>query len=228
MMKAKKNILVVAAHPDDEVLGCGGSLLKFKKEGFKINTIFLSSGVGARKSKNLEKDIAIRKKSAIAANKIIGSKILTFLNYSDNQFDRTPFLHIVKNLEEIIFKIKPSIIFTHSNTDLNIDHEITSRAVVTASRPFTNSFLKTLLSFEIPSSTEFNFSNRENKFKPNFFVDITKTLKFKINALKKYSTEIRKYPHPLSLTHIKNLSKVRGSNIGVKAAEAFELLRHLR
>ena len=95
---------------------------------------------------------------------------------------------------------------------------------MTASRPFTNSFLKTLLSFEIPSSTEFNFSNRENKFKPNFFVDITKTLKFKINALQKYSTEIRKYPHPLSLTHIKNLSKVRGSNIGVKAAEAFELL----
>ena len=229
LISKEKKVLVIAAHPDDEILGCGGTLSKLNKSGYKVNVIFMSDGVSSRNfinSQSLKKQIINRQNSALLANKIIGSKIIKFFDYPDNQFDKIPLLKIIKELERIIFKIKPNIIFTHSNSDLNIDHEIISRAVVTACRPYANFFLRTLLSFEIPSSTDFNFFNKENKFKPNFFVDISKTLKFKINALKKYSSEIRKYPHPLSLNHIKNLSKVRGSNIGVDSAEAFELLIH--
>ena len=226
-MNLGKKILVIAAHPDDEILGCGGSMIKLKKKNNNIYTVFLSNGVSSRDLKNKKKEIIKRKKAAIKCNKFIKSKIINFFDYPDNKFDSVPFLNIVKDLEKIIKKYKPDTIFTHSDADLNIDHRLTLKAVVTACRPYAFEFIKTILSFEIPSSTEANFLKKQKKFQPNYFIDISKTLKKKIKAVKIYKDELRIFPHPRSIRYIKSLSEVRGGSAGVESAEAFEVIRHV-
>ena len=128
-----KKILVVAAHPDDEVLGCGGTLIKLSKKKCKIFTLFFfTDGVSARKNK-ISKKAGERKRNALDSLKIMGVRQSKFLSYPDNGLDSVPLIKIVKEIEKIIKKFKPDTIITHSNVDLNIDHEIVSRAVVTAS-----------------------------------------------------------------------------------------------
>jgi LmbE family N-acetylglucosaminyl deacetylase len=226
-MNLGKKILVVAAHPDDEILGCGGSIIKLQKKNKSIYTVFLSNGVSSRNLKNKNKEILRRKSAAIKCNKYIKSKIIDFFDYPDNKFDTVPFLNIVKDLEKVIEKHKPDCIFTHSDSDLNIDHKITLAAVVTACRPYAYKFIKTILSFEVPSSTESNFLKKHKKFQPNYFIDISNTIKKKIKAIKIYKDELRKFPHPRSIKYIKSLSEVRGGSAGVKSAEAFEVVRHV-
>ena len=225
----KKNILVIAAHPDDEVLGCGGTLSKFSKLGYKINVAFFSDGVAARslKSTKKTKDILQRKKSSYKAAKILGVNKMEFFNLPDNQFDKISLLEIVKLIEKLIKKYSPSTIFTHYDNDLNIDHNIISKAVVTATRPYLNSSVKKLLFFEVPSSTEWNFSSSPKLFSPNYFVNITNDLKTKLKAMKCYAQELRKWPHPRSLEGITNLAKARGSACGLKSAESFIIIREI-
>ena len=173
-MKNKK-ILVVAAHPDDELLGCGGSLIKLSKDKCNIFTLFFTDGVSARE-KNKKREDTQRKKNALKSLKIIGVKQSKFLSYPDNALDKVPLIKITKEIEKVIMKFKPHTIFTHSNVDLNIDHEIISRAVVTATRPKPNFCVKNIFLFETLSSTEWNF-NLKKSFNPNYFIDITKTIK---------------------------------------------------
>ena len=223
-----KNILVVAAHPDDEILGCGATIAKFAKQGSKVNILIVSEGITSRdKFRDIKKRhnqiLKLRKSAKISAKKI-GAKSINFLSFPDNRLDNVPLLEIIKNIESFIFKFKPDTIFTHSSHDLNIDHLITNKATLTACRPIPNSSIKKILTFEILSSTEYN---PNSKFKPNYFVDIDKFLKKKINSLKEYKSEMRGWPHPRSIKSVKNLAEYRGSNIGIKYAEAFELLRHI-
>ena len=222
-----KKILVVAAHPDDEILGCGGSIIKLKKKNRNIKTVILRNVYTSRNLKNKNNEIIKRKNAAIKCNKFIKSKIINFFDYPDNKFDSVPFLNIVKDLEKIIKKYKPETIFTHSDADLNIDHRLTLRAVITACRPYSFKFIKTILSFEVPSSTESNFLKKQKKFQPNYFIDISSTLKKKLKAIKIYKDELRIFPHPRSIKYIKSLSEVRGGTAGVKSAEAFEVIRHV-
>lgn len=223
-------ILVIAAHPDDEILGCGGTIAKHIKNKDKVKTLILGEGITSRQPKrnlNLSKNkLEKLKKISIQANKKIGMKDLVHHDLPDNRFDSLEFLDIVKILEKEIFKFKPNIIYTHSSYDLNIDHKIISKATITASRPQNNKFLKKILLFEIPSSSEWQSSELEN-FKPNYFVDISKTIKKKINALKIYKNEMKKWPHPRSVRAVKMLSNLRGAQIGCNAAEAFYLARQI-
>ena len=223
----KKNILVLAAHPDDEVLGCGGTLYKFSKMGYKINAAFFSDGVSARNLKSINKkgEGLQRKKSSQKAGKILGIKKIEFFNLPDNQFDTVPLLKIAKIVETLIKKYEPTIIFTHYDNDLNIDHRIISKAVITAARPSSKSILKKILMFEVLSSSEWNFSSASKAFSPNFFVNIEKFLKTKVKAMKCYSKELRKWPHPRSIEGVTSLAKVRGSMSGFKAAESFIMVR---
>lgn len=225
----KKKILVVAAHPDDEALGCGGALSKFSKLGYKINVVFFSDGVASRDINSIKKkkDILQRRKSSYKAAKILGVNKIEFFNLPDNQFDTVSLLKIVKLIEKMIQKYTPSIIFTHYDNDLNIDHRIISQAVATATRPYMNSSVKKILLFEVLSSSESNFSSTSKSFSPNFFLNITNDLKTKIKALKCYSQELRKWPHPRSLEGVTNLAKVRGSACGLKFAESFIMLREI-
>ncbi len=224
----RDKILVIAAHPDDEILGCGGTISKHIKKKGIVHTLILGEGISSRKNKrNLKKTtnrIKQLRNQAIRANNIIGIKKLIHLNLPDNRFDSLDLLDLIKLVEDVIFKFKPDIIYTHSSSDLNIDHQMTNRAVVTACRPQTNFKVKKLFFFEIPSSTE--WQNPENSiFKPNFHVNISSHINKKIKALKIYKNEMKKWPHPRSIEGVKLLSKLRGGQIGCNYAESFFLAR---
>ena len=173
----KNKILIVAAHPDDEVLGCGGTIAKYTKSGDKAYCLFLGKGKSSRfkekKAKTLKNEQNIFKKETQKASKFLGILEIFFENFPDQKYDTVPFLDIIKSVEKIIKKINPNIIFTHHFGDLNLDHRITFRAVLTATRPIKNCSVKELYSFEIPSSTEWNFQRKYEAFFPNIFEDIS-------------------------------------------------------
>lgn len=221
-----KTILIVAAHPDDEVLGCFGTVAKMIQEGYEAYTLILSGGKTSR-GKVEKEEIENLKKEMLNANKTIGIKEVYQLNFPDNSFDSIPLLDIVKEIEKIKDLIQPSIIFTHHIGDMNIDHQLTHKAVLTATRPMDNECVKTIYSMEIPSSTEWNSFNVQTAFIPNVFVDISKTINLKINAMAEYISELREYPHPRSLQHIKELAKVNGTKIGLNYSENFILVRQI-
>jgi LmbE family N-acetylglucosaminyl deacetylase len=223
-----KKILIVAAHPDDEVLGCGGTAVKLVQSGHEIYTLILGEGKTSRykdgktefsdELKELNKEISL-------ANKVVGAKEVFIRSLPDNAFDSVPLLEIVKEIEAIIEQVKPYVIFTHHAGDLNIDHQLTHRAVLTAARPMKDQCVKEIYAFEVPSSTEWNSFSRETAFIPNVFVDITETIDTKVSAMTEYKSELRKYPHPRSLLHIKELAKINGTKVGLEYSENFILIR---
>ena len=229
MLLKKRSVFVFAAHPDDEVIGCGGTIAKLTQLGFKVYVTFFSDGESSRsKKKNIKKLILQRKKAAIKSSKILGIKEIFFHKFPDNQLDKIPILEIIKLIENYIKKYKPEMIFTHFNDDLNIDHQIISKATITACRPQNKNPVKKLFFFEVPSSTEWQIKNKKNKiFNPNWFEDISKTKEKKIKALKVYKSELRTWPHPRSIKGITSLMQWRGSTSGFEAAEAFMLGRSI-
>lgn len=219
----KGKILIVAAHPDDEILGCGGTILKLKEKN-DINVIFMTNGVSARgKNKISEKR---RKNACLKLFKYLNIPKPEFFNFPDNQLDRAPLLKIIKKIEKRINLYKPDTIFTHYSNCLNIDHRKTFEAVNTACRPINKISVKKILSFEIPSSTDWALFHGKN-FQPNYYIDISKFLNEKINLIKFYKDELRNYPHSRSVKSIKSLASYRGVSSGVKYAEGFYLNRYL-
>lgn len=226
-----KKILVFAAHPDDELLGCGATLLKYQKKGFKIKIIFFGDGESSRniKKKNFLKSIIVREKQAEKVSKKGKFEKPIFIRFPDNRLDTIPLLDIVKFIEKQIKQNKPEIIFTHFENDLNIDHQIIYNAVITATRPLSKTFVKKIYSFEVSSSTDFILSRKQKKiFNPNLYFNVESTIDKKINLLKLYKGEIKKWPHARSLKSIKNLAMYRGSQVGIKYAEAFITVRELK
>jgi len=223
-MKRNKNLLVVAAHPDDEVLGCGATMAKYSAQGKKIFVIYMTNGVSARNKYTL-KEIENRKKAAIKSCKILGAKPI-FFDFEDNKMDKYPLLDIVKKIEVIINKIKPEIVFTHYNNDLNIDHEITARATLTACRPLKKSFVKKLFMFDVPSSTEWTPKKKE-RFSPNYYEAVNRFVKKKIKALEAYKMELRKWPHPRSKKNVIMKLNTYGAESGNENSEAFILYRQI-
>ena len=220
-----KKILIVAAHPDDEVLGCFGTVARLIKEGYEAYTLILGEGKTSRETNNSEDDIKLLHDEIISANKQIGVKEVFIKNFPDNRFDSVDLLDIIKTISEIKDKIEPEIIFTHYKNDLNIDHQITYKAVITASRPMINESVKEIYSFEVLSSTEWNYPL---SFSPNTFFDISNTIELKLEAMSRYKSELCSYPHPRSLEAIEINAKYRGVSVGVLHAEAFECVRVIK
>ncbi len=217
----KNKILIVAAHPDDEVLGCGGTLNQIKNNNI-IKIIFLTNGVSARSKNN--KLIAKRKKECMKVMKFLNVKKTSFYNLPDNQLDKIPLLKIVKIIEKEIKKFNPSIIFTHTENCLNIDHVTIFNSVITACRPIKKNNVKAVISFEVPSSTNWKVSQKK-KFNPNFYFDIKNNINDKIKCLEIYKSELKKYPHSRSSKGLKIFAQYRGLESGLKFAEAFEIKR---
>jgi LmbE family N-acetylglucosaminyl deacetylase len=223
-----EKILVIAAHPDDEVLGCAGTMARFVNEGKSVSIAILGEGVRSRHpdkhSFNKNSVDRLHAETRKAAD-LLGVKDLFFYNFPDNRFDTVDLLDIVKKLENLIDQVRPDSIYTHHRGDLNIDHVITHRAVLTATRPMADFSVKNIYAFEVPSSTDWAFGEFRAIFKPNFFVDIKRTLDVKLSAMKIYESEIRPFPHPRSLKALESIAIRWGSTVGTEAVEAFELIR---
>jgi len=224
-----KKILIIAAHPDDEILGCGGTAARLVKQGNEAYTLILGEGItsrdDSRQRKKREKEILQLKKQVHQANEVIGIDEVFTHDFPDNRFDSVSLLDIVKVIETIKNKIKPDIVFTHYEKDLNIDHQITYRAVLTAMRPTAGETVKEIYSFEVLSSTEWNFPL---SFSPDVFFDISGTIDTKLAAMEKYQSELREYPHPRSLKGIRLNAEQWGMKTGLKYAEAFRLVRLIK
>lgn len=220
-----ERILVVAAHPDDEVLGCGGTIARHVQAGDYVEVVFVADGVTSRLESD-EISMASRLQSAKLASEILGVTKTKFLSLPDNRLDSIPLLKVVRSLEDVIDDVKPSIIYTHHSGDLNVDHYVTHQAVMTACRPLPLSTVRLILAFEVLSSTEWG-GTRGKSFIPNYFVDISSTLSIKIRALEAYSMEMRSPPHSRSFLNVNVLAQYRGFSVGIENAEAFLVLRHI-
>ncbi len=217
-------VLAIVAHADDEALGAGATLAKHAAAGDEVSALFVADGEGARgNTDNLTK----RKNSAQQAAKALGVKNCHFLDLPDNRLDSLPLLDIVQKIEPCIMDIKPDVIYTHNPHDLNIDHEYTARAVMTACRPVLPFKISSILAFETLSSTEWSAPHSGHPFNPDYFVDCTAAWDKKMKAIDCYKDEMRAFPHPRSPEAINALGIYRGAQAGFQKAEAFKVLRIL-
>lgn len=226
-----KKILVVVAHPDDELLGLGASMNKLINEkGSVVRVIILGEGITSRSDnrdqKKWKKELMIHKKNIESARITIGYESVGVYDFPDNRFDTVALLDIIKVIEKEKEDFQPEIIFTHHGGDVNIDHQITFEAVITATRPMEVEKVRTIITFETPSGTEWRSSTDPKHFIPNFFIEVSrKNLEAKIKGMESYEFEKREYPHPRSPKALKILSQQRGLIVGKKYAEAFTIVR---
>jgi len=223
-------IAIIAAHPDDEVLGCGGTLARLANEGHQVHVLLMADGESSREGAEHPIDsglLSARNAAAEGACKILGCASVKALNLPDNRLDGMERLDIIKQIENFIERYHPSTVFTHHAGDVNIDHRVVHDAVIAACRPQPEHPVKELLFFEVPSSTEWRPPGSAVAFAPNAFFNISETLNLKLKALRIYESELRTFPHTRSLKAVEALARWRGATVGVEAAEAFILGRKL-
>jgi len=226
-----RSILIVAAHPDDEVLGCGGTAAKLAAEGCDVHVLLMADGESSRNRADAPlvdaSLLEARRAAADSAGAILGCKSVEMLAFPDNRMDSVDLLDVVQNIESCIQRLRPSTVFTHHAGDVNIDHRVVHDAVIAACRPQPAHSVRELLFFEVPSATEWRPAASRAAFAPDWFVDISATLEIKLAALQAYSAELRPFPHPRSLQGVTGLAQWRGASVGMHAAEAFTLGRKL-
>lgn len=227
-----KTVLIVAAHPDDEILGVGGTAARHVAEGDVVYALILGEGQTSRGAhrEDISREIVEKlHKNTLESAEAVGFREVFFADFPDNRFDAVNLLDIVKAVEQKIREIQPQIVYTHYSGDLNIDHQCTARAVLTATRPMADCCVEELYAFETLSSSEWNFDySAQPAFCPNVFVDITDYYEKKEQAMNCYVSELCTFPHPRSLTGMDVLSKTRGMAAGMERAEAFMALRIIR
>jgi len=227
-----KTILVVAAHPDDEILGCGATMAKHIQQGDQVHVWILAEGLTSRelvRNRNQHLDqLSELAQAAHAANSVLGVTSLNLHDFPDNRMDSLDRLDVVKKVEELVQLHKPNIVYTHHIGDVNIDHRCIHQAVVTACRPIPgNHLVEQILYFEICSSTEWQTAGSAPAFVPNWFVDVSSTIELKLKSLEAYAGEMRPWPHARSIKAVEHLARWRGASIGTDAAEAFILGRKI-
>ena len=225
-----KKILIISAHPDDDILGCGGIISKYSKKA-QIKVIFICEGTSCRFEVKQTKEIIIKEKIdqrnrfAKDALEFLGVKKYKFYNFPCGQLDKIPLIEINKIIETEILSFKPDTIFSHSKNDVNNDHQIVYKSTLIATRPGSKFFVKRLFSYEVLSSSEWNF---EKVFKPNYFISLSReNLDKKIEAMNIYKTEVNQFPYPRSAEGIEVLAKFRGIQSKNNFAEAFKVIRIL-
>jgi len=228
-------ILVISAHPDDEVLGCGATMAKYIKEDHEVEILIIGDGITARyEESELNNPEVIEKvekinKDAIKAALILGVKNVEIKGLNCGRFDTYPFLDIVNIIRKKVRQFMPDIVFTQYFGDYNPDHRIVYDATLFACRPNIGEFYpKEIYCYEVLSSTERAFQSPHFIFCPNVFMDVKETISDKLNAMSSYTSEINPYPHPRSLEAIEILAKKRGNEVGLEFAEAFLLIRSIK
>jgi N-acetylglucosamine malate deacetylase 1 len=229
----KPIILTIAAHPDDEVLGCGATMARLAEEGHEVHVLILAEGLTSRDTirdrDSKLGELSLLTTKAKEANQLLGVKSTETHDFPDNRMDSVDRLDVIKVIEKKMEEIQPYIIFTHFGNDLNIDHRIANDAVVTACRSYPGQMVKELYFFEVPSSTEWQISSGQFGFQPNVFFSLTNDqIDKKRKALEIYNSEMRDFPHSRSFPAVEALAKWRGASCGHAWAEAFVVGRILR
>jgi len=215
--------LIIAAHPDDEVLGCGGMISK-NSDNEDFYVLILTAGANTRYGEFMEKTL---RDNAIQANKIVGTKEVFFENLPNQGLETIALIDIIKIIERYITLLKPTKLFTQHGGDLNKDHKIVYEASVTAARPVVGQIVRELYTYNVPSSTEWNFTHGQIHFIPNIFMDIKETIEKKIDAMRCYESECRPYPHPRSPESVDIHANYWGLSVGLEFAEPFMLIRKI-
>ena len=220
-------VAVIAAHPDDEVLGCGGAISRHKENGDTVNILIVAEGIRSRINSGLdvEEKVSQLRESSKHAAKILNADHITMWDLPDNRLDSLNRLDITQKIEQYLNSHHADIVYVHHSGDVNIDHRIVHEAVITACRPYPGQRVKKILSYEVLSSTEWQPGGSNITFVPNYWIDISNHLGNKKLALAAYKEEMRLWPHPRSIKAAEHLAGWRGSQVGVEAAEAFCLLR---
>jgi LmbE family N-acetylglucosaminyl deacetylase len=231
-MPDRNRLLIVAAHPDDEVLGCGGTVRRMVSAGWEAHLVVFTGGVGGRHAADsaglrevqVEQD-SLREQMESAAD-VIGFGSIAVLDFPDNRMDTVSRTELVLALRPIVENVRPRIVFTHHPGDYNWDHARVFDAVMMAARPNPPEFMpEEIRTFEVLSSTERAWQESSRAFLPNLFVDIATTIDMKKLALRYYHSENRPYPHPRSIEAVEYLARKRGNEVGLKYAEAFHVVR---
>jgi LmbE family N-acetylglucosaminyl deacetylase len=222
---SQHTVLVIAAHPDDEVLGCGATIARHVAEGARVAVLLMADGVGARAPADRQRELTARQQAARRACSELGVSDVTMLGHPDNRMDQVALLDIIQDIERVVGRCQPNIIYTHHAGDVNIDHRRVHDAVMAVCRPQPVFCVRQLLFFETASSTEWRSPASMAPFAPNWFVDVSDYLPKKLAALSVYADELRAFPHPRSIEAVEHLARWRGATVGVAAAEAFELGR---
>ncbi len=224
MIEGLTNIAVIAAHPDDEVLGFGGTMHRISSKGGAVSVLILATGLAARQTDGTVDATALTqlREHAESANTLLGVRDLQFADFPDNRMDTVALLDVVQRVEAFLEGVRPDAVFTHHVGDLNVDHQITSKAVQTACRSLPG-FAPTIIHGEVLSSTEYALS--EDQIQPNLYVELGASLEKKVAAMACYNEELRDFPHPRSLEAIRAQATLRGTQSGVSAAEAFRIIR---
>ena len=224
-----RKLLLVGAHPDDELLGAGGTVARLTGEGWTARTLILGEGVTARGHTRDREGAAdaleALRRQAVRANAAVGAGDVHFADFPDNRFDGVDLLDIIKVVERHVEEFEPSLVLTRDAGDLNLDHRLVHEAVITATRPVPGACVQEVLAFEVLSSTEWRYSQ---PFTPTVFFDISATLELKLEGLAHYAGEMRPFPHARSREAVEHLARLRGAHAGCAAAEAFVSVRALR
>lgn len=217
-------IVVFAAHPDDELLGAGGTIARHVQAGDEAHAVVVADGAGSRYPDELATTL---EKQAHRAAEIIGFASVRFLALPDQRLDGVPLIELTQRLESVLDEICPAVVYTHFPEDVNVDHGRVARAAWTACRPYRLPGLRRFAVFETPSSTEWAWPLNDTALQPNLFIDVTSTLHIKVAAMECYETELREYPHPRSSRALRERAAFWGSHVGQFAAEPFRVLREV-
>jgi len=232
MFKDKK-IMIVVAHPDDELLGLGASMNRLISEySVQAHVVILGEGITSRSDSRdaslWKNELEVHRKNIYAAQAAIGYQSVSIYDFPDNRFDTVALLDIIKIIEKEKTSFEPEVIFTHHGGDVNIDHQRTFEAVITACRPMQHERVKTIICFETPSGTEWRATSDPRHFLPNLFITVSeKNMAAKIKGMESYEFEKRDYPHPRSPEALKVRAQMWGVTIGSPLSEAFCIIRNI-
>ncbi len=220
-----KNIIIISAHPDDEILGAGGTILKHVKQGDNVYWLITTNILNL---KNYSQDRILKRNQEIEEIKNkVGFKKLFILDYPAANLSSLSIISMVPKISDVFYEVKPEIVYCVNRTDAHSDHLFTFNAVMACTKSFRYPFIKKVLLYECISETEFAPAIPEKVFQPNYFIDISNFIDDKINLMKIYESELGSHPFPRSIRNIKALATFRGATSGVEYAEAFQLIKYI-
>ncbi len=217
-------VLVIAPHPDDEVLGCGGAIARHVREGAEVYLCVVTKAYPPQWSESLVEE---KKQEVLRANQILNIRETFFLDFPTVKLDTVPQKELNDSIARVVNEVKPEVAYIPHKGDLNKDHRLVFEASMVALRPLSGSTVSKMLCYETLSETEWGSPETESVFIPNVYINITDTLETKLKAMSAYASELKDYPHPRSLDMLKVLAQKRGAEAGLAAAEAFMLVREI-